>query len=256
MTLLSQRYDPELYALLHVGNAGDLDFYREACAGAEAVLALGCGHGRVLRALAGAGVAVVGLDLDDGLLALAERLRDRLRPAAAGLIELVHGDMRGFDLGRTFDRVILPYGGLYCLTTPDERRRCLAAIRRHLAPGGQVLFDVYYADPVHDDLIGGGVTEDGPTKVATLRWRGRRWDVHERSRWDTAQQRVDVTYEHIPHGGGDPVITGLTHHYLLQRELLPLFANAGLRVDDLHGDFAGGPIVETSELLVGRAQHL
>ncbi|HRI07753.1 MAG TPA: class I SAM-dependent methyltransferase [Nannocystaceae bacterium] len=253
---ISKSYEPELYALLHVGNAGDLDFYREACADAQTVLELGCGHGRVLRALASAGKRIAGLEIDPGLLALGERLCQRLRPAEAASIELHRGDMRDFDLGARFDRIIIPYSGLYCLESADDRRRCLTAIRRHLAPGGAVLFDIYFADPVHDDLVGAGPSEDGPTRMATLRWQGRTWEVFERSRWESAGQRVDIVYEHRPQGGGAPVVTALTHHYLLQGELLPLFANAGLRLDTLHGDFHGGPIDEESELLVGRAEAL
>ena len=63
----------ELYARLHRGNPGDLDFYRRACAGASSVLELGCGHGRVLRAIATPETHLVGVDLDPELLALARR---------------------------------------------------------------------------------------------------------------------------------------------------------------------------------------
>jgi SAM-dependent methyltransferase len=52
-----------LYALVHRGNAGDVDFYVRACAGAARVLELGCGTGRVLRAVAEVAGHVTGLDL-------------------------------------------------------------------------------------------------------------------------------------------------------------------------------------------------
>ncbi|MBK8264091.1 MAG: class I SAM-dependent methyltransferase [Nannocystis sp.] len=247
-------YDPELYALLHVGNAGDLDFYREACSTASSVLELGCGHGRVLRALASEGKRIVGLEIDAGLLGLAERLCSRLRQAEAASISLVRGDMRDFEIEGRFERIIIPYSGLYCLSSSEERRRCLTQIRRHLAPGGEVIFDLYFADPTHDELVGEPVKEDGPTKVATLRWRDQVWEVRERSRWDPTQQRVDVIYEHVPKGGGAPVLTSLCHHYLRTGELLPLFANAGLALEALAGDFVGGPLREESELVVGRAR--
>ena len=44
-------YDAELYELLHSGTPGDLAFYRKWCRGADNVLELGCGYGRVLCAL-------------------------------------------------------------------------------------------------------------------------------------------------------------------------------------------------------------
>ncbi len=50
-------YPPALYAELHVGNPGDLAFYREHCVGASSILELGCGYGRVMTAC---GIATVG----------------------------------------------------------------------------------------------------------------------------------------------------------------------------------------------------
>ena len=41
-------YPAHLYAAVHDGNAGDVEFYRQRCAGAESVLELGCGDARVL----------------------------------------------------------------------------------------------------------------------------------------------------------------------------------------------------------------
>ena len=55
----------ELYALTHRGTAGDVGFYRRACAGASSVLELGCGSGRLLKRLARPGRQLVGLDRVD-----------------------------------------------------------------------------------------------------------------------------------------------------------------------------------------------
>ena len=52
------RFDATLYRQLHVGTPGDVDFYRRQCAGAQGVLELGCGDGRILAPLAAEGIAV------------------------------------------------------------------------------------------------------------------------------------------------------------------------------------------------------
>ena len=67
--MTSTEYDPELYHLLHRGNPGDLRWYRQRCAGAQRILELGCGDGRLLVPLAQDGAQVVGVDASEAMLA-------------------------------------------------------------------------------------------------------------------------------------------------------------------------------------------
>jgi SAM-dependent methyltransferase len=105
------------------------------------VLDLGCGTGRVALALAGAGHAVCGLDLDQALL---DSLEERARAAAPaadaararGELRTVRADARGFDLGERFDLVLAPMQLAQLLDRPG-RAGMLAAVERHLAPGGR-----------------------------------------------------------------------------------------------------------------------
>lgn len=112
----------------------DLDLWRELAAAAGGpVLDLGCGTGRVALALARSGFDVTGLDSDPTLVqALRARARDRqLR------VDAVAGDARSFELGRTFALVISAMQVVQLLGGPEGRGRMLAAVRRHLRPGGQ-----------------------------------------------------------------------------------------------------------------------
>src|SRR2546423_477899 len=68
----------------------------------ESVLEPGCGSGRVLEALARAGVEAVGID---GSAAMVESARRRLEGLRA---EARLGDMRAFDLDRAFDGAVCP----------------------------------------------------------------------------------------------------------------------------------------------------
>jgi ubiquinone/menaquinone biosynthesis C-methylase UbiE len=76
---------------------------------------------------------VVGIDVDEGMLAIARR---RLPD-----IELVHADMREFDLGRTFSCVTCLFGGIGYL--PDERalRAAIGCMARHVSPGGVLIVE-------------------------------------------------------------------------------------------------------------------
>ena len=58
-------------------------------------------------------------------------------------VEWVQGDMREFDLGRTFDLVFIAANSLLHLHEADDLVDCFRSVRRHLAPGARLIFDVF-----------------------------------------------------------------------------------------------------------------
>jgi SAM-dependent methyltransferase len=121
----------------------DVAWWLEAAGGATrsdhagaAVLELACGTGRLTHALAGAGLAVVGLDNDQVMLAAAAHRPRRTWPI------FVAGDMRRFALHHRFALVFVGYNSLQLLTTPSEMTACLRLAREHLVPGGRVGVEV------------------------------------------------------------------------------------------------------------------
>jgi len=107
---------------------GETDFvmtYRPA-----SVLDAGCGTGRVAIELARRGVEVVGVDLDDGLLAAARTKAPDLAWHLA--------DLASVQLGRTFDVVVLA-GNVMIFVAPGTEAAVIANMRAHLAPGGRIV---------------------------------------------------------------------------------------------------------------------
>jgi SAM-dependent methyltransferase len=94
------------------------------------VLDAGCGTGRVAIELARRGVEVVGVDRDAEMLATARR-------QAPGL-EWHQADLAGFDLGRTFDVVVLA-GNVLLFVAPGTEGQVVARCAAHLAPGGRLV---------------------------------------------------------------------------------------------------------------------
>ena len=222
-------YPADLYASLHGGTQGDEDFYRAVCAGADRVLELGCGSGRVLAVLADRVRELCGVDSSEEALALA---RTRL-PAS---VALHRADMETFDVGGGFDRVLIPFNAIYCLPDLASVRRTFVQAERALAPGGLLVFDGYAGDSIHeDDSFEEGVDEEG--EIATVDARGKRWRVFERSEYERGSQRFTVHYRYVAEDDGEEILATIRHRYLRLQEALEALESAGLEPLAAHGDF-------------------
>lgn len=129
---------------LRPGDEYDLTYERRAAAGenvhgeadcitatgVRSLLDAGCGTGRIGRELARRGLDVVGVDLDEEMLATARR------KAPSGDWRL--GDLATIDLGRTFEAVLLA-GNVMIFLTPGSEGAVLENLSRHLAPGGLLI---------------------------------------------------------------------------------------------------------------------
>jgi len=240
-------YDPELYHLLHRGNPGDVDWYQQRCQGARRILELGCGDGRVLLSLARAGVDVVGIDSSQAMLA---RCAERFHRAGQRA-ELVCGDMTLFALPWRFDRILIPFNSLYCLTTDEAQLTCLRSARAHLAPGGQLLFDVYAADPVAPNEQPTACVEEH--LIAQFHDGQRHIEVYETSSEDLTAQQINATYSYHStwdDGRQNADRWSILQRYLFPTQLLALLARADLALEGFYGDFDQSPFTPTSMHMV------
>lgn len=137
----------ELYDLEHDEITEDLAFYRDWVrrSGATAVLDLGCGSGRLFRALLDGGAQrIVGIDGSPALLERAERRvgeDERLAQArAAGRIELAAGDVRHVRRRDRFGLVVLA-GVIAHLGGPEDTVEALGAVASVLEPDGRAIVD-------------------------------------------------------------------------------------------------------------------
>jgi SAM-dependent methyltransferase len=98
--------------------------------GPATVLDAGCGTGRVAIELVRRGLDVVGVDVDASMLTTAR--------SRAPELEWVEADLTTFDLGRTFDVVVL--AGNVPLFTPAGTQALLAErCAAHVAEGGHLI---------------------------------------------------------------------------------------------------------------------
>jgi SAM-dependent methyltransferase len=101
---------------------------------ARSLLDVGCGTGRHLEEFGRWYPDRAGVDASPAMLQVARR---RLGPD----VPLTVGDMRSFDLARTFDVIVCLFSAIGYLTTRTDRDRALRNFARHLNPGGVVLVE-------------------------------------------------------------------------------------------------------------------
>ena len=119
--------------------AAEISHVAERIRPTNAVLELGCGYGRVLRALAGRAAEVVGIDTSAASLELA-------REHLAGVANCRLHEMDATHLefaDRTFDVTICIQNGISAFHV--DQRRLLTEALRVTRPGGRVLFSTYAA---------------------------------------------------------------------------------------------------------------
>ena len=121
----------------------DLPFYRRHLPATPCtILELGCGTGRVSRALAADGHRLTGIDLSFPMLAAA----GLAAPAPAPAPHYACMDMTALTFRTTFAAVIAPYNTLNLLSDPESLRSCLSQAHHLLAENGILLLQLYIPD--------------------------------------------------------------------------------------------------------------
>lgn len=211
------------------------------------VLELGCGTGRVLIPCARSGARMTGLDSSPAMLDVLERklaaepreVQDRVTVRTAGLTD--------FNLDESFSLVTIPFRPFQHLVTVEDQMNCLTCVRKHLAPGGRFIFDIF--NPSVITLASSEtsyrkegqkfVLPDGRQVVSTDRFASR----------DLFRQvnDIELIYEVMhPDGRAERVVHAFPMRYLFRYEVEHLLARCGLEVEAVYGDFAKTPFGETA----------
>jgi len=211
----SQRYDEWA-----AGMTADVAFYVELAREADGPLVeLAVGNGRVAVPVAeSTGRPVIGVDTSPSMLAQA-----RERAAAAGVqLDLRLGDMRDLALEEPAALVYCPFRALLHLPTWADRRRTFERVAASLRPGGRFAWNAF----AFDHRIAAGL--DGARQEEP---------VPHTIRYAVGDNRIDIVLD----GGGTSSLWWATRN-----EWLGLLDVAGLRLESLHGGFAGEPFDDES----------
>jgi SAM-dependent methyltransferase len=249
--ILSAKYYDEAYAADE--KLADLPFYLDLAENARGpVLELGCGTGRILLAIARAGVAIDGVDNSGPML---DRLRRKLELEAAPdreRVSVFEDDMRRFRSQRKYALVILPFRPLQHMYTVEDQLAALRTAAFHLGDGGRVAFDVYF--PKFEKLNSGVGQE-----ILEMEWRPqadqekliRRY--YRKEGHDKIHQNVRLTFI-FRTWRGDKLLAEETEQlkmsYYTYPHLRALFMLAGLEVAEEYGSFSKAPLDNNAEEMI------
>lgn len=240
-----------LYDLMFPGGGPAVDFYRVAANRQlsstpsdtipdGSVLELGCGTGDKLIPIASDGHPCVGLDLSSEMLDEAQRKAGERGVA----VDWIQGDMTSFDLGRTFDFVFIATNSLLHLHKAEDLVRCFRSIRKHMAAGARLVFDVFnpsvriLAQADGERRIRDSLSFTDPERGGV--------NVAVAESYDAAAQVTRGTWHFSTDSEPDFVVAQLDVRSIFPQELPLLLSLGGLRLVERFGDWSGGTFARDS----------
>jgi SAM-dependent methyltransferase len=182
------------------------------------VLELGVGTGRIAVPVAASGAQVTGVDISAGMLEVA-----RERAELAGVeIDLRQGDMRDPPVDGTWPIVLIPFRSLLHMETDADRRAALRAVKKHLAPDGYFVFDVF--TPSREDI-----------EETHGKWLEREPGIWERADWHEGTRTLILRVR------GQEGESEMSLAWLSVREWKELLRDEGFVVEKVYGWFDRQP---------------
>lgn len=188
-----------------------------------------CGTGRLLLELAAAGIEAHGLDYSAAMLDEARKKAD-----ARGLkVQLHQGDMRDFDLGRTFSTLLVAFNSIGHLYTIEDMQRHLNAVKKHMGARSKYLIE--YFVPRFDLIL-----ENRRTLVTHYLDPddGQKVFVWQQSHYDSATQ-IKHNHWYYEKGGKVERAEVFPIRMYFPQELDALLTLNGLRIVEKLGDYDG-----------------
>jgi SAM-dependent methyltransferase len=222
----------------------DVDFFVEAAVSSGgSVLEVGCGTGRILIPTARAGVTITGFDLSVHMLDVCRQKLAQEPVAVRERVNLVQGDMRSFDLGRTYRLITLPFRPFQHLVTVEDQLSCLQTLHSHLEPGGRLVLDLFNPSltSLTQDNVGEELEGEEPFATPDGRHVVRKHKIISRDYFQQVQQVELIYYVTYPDGREERLVQAFPMRYLYRYEAEHLLVRAGFTVEHLYADYDKNP---------------
>lgn len=221
----------------------DKSFWIEmAKAYGDPILELGCGTGRVSVPLAKEGFSVTGIDISESMLKRARK--------NSSTVEWIQGDVRSFDLEKTFPLIIYPYESIHQMLNFGDLEAMLCQVRSHLTKGGK--FIATFLNPSNEFLLdlllfGGKRVLDGIYPSPD----GKGNIVSTMTQEYDSQEHL-LTYNFFFNVPGEPeeIVEKLPVRLYFPREMEALLKYNGFAIEHWFGDYDRSPYNAESPYMI------
>ena len=216
----------------------DEDFYLSLPRnGNVSILDLGCGTGRLACAYASEGHDVLGADPAAAML-------DTARAREWGdQVEWVHSNAQSFRSERRFDLIVMTGHAFQFLHTDQDIEAGLSTMKRHLAPGGRVVFETrnplarVWSNWTAENLVTIAIESEDKVDV---------WATVDEVDGDYVRFKMNYLIERTQ----EKLVSNNTLRFLGRAALEAHLGRAGLQLEQLLGDWNSEPFSPSSPEMI------
>lgn len=247
---IARYYDAE-----HHDKDEDLPLYSDVVEEyGDPVLIVGAGTGRVALALAKAGHAVHGIEMERAMLERARRKLDAQSADVHSRVTLHAGDALTLPLEVQANVTIIPYNTFMHFSQQADQLRLLGRIRTWTAPDGVLIIDLPNAGEAFAGMDTGAVTLERSFLEPES---GHMVMQHSVSELDRVEQVMSVTwiYDEIDADGVvRRTLAPVTNRYYFAAEVQLLLRASGFDTVEFYGDFDFSPFVDGAPRMIVMAK--
>jgi SAM-dependent methyltransferase len=108
------------------------------------ILELACGTGRLANSLVREGADYTGLELSQDFADLAKKKLNQYGNTPT----IVTGDMRNFQLNKTFDLIFIGFNSFLHLLTDEDAASFFTCVKKHMHENSRFLIDIFIPNPL------------------------------------------------------------------------------------------------------------
>ncbi len=234
--------NPILYDAIHRQYSADIDFmsyWAKRISGT--VLELAAGTGRLGLPLVEVGLDYTGLELSPEFVKTGN---ENLSSFPNG--NIIHGDMRSFNLERQFQFVFIGFNSFLHNYTDDDAISCLKSVRQHLKTDGRFLVSVFIPDP---SFLYRETDKLYPV-LEEFEYSGHICSIKETNRYDEETEINHLTWYLFRDEKQDPNPYHFDLRMFYPDTMDRLISDAGLTIYDKFGDYENNPLSEESNLQI------
>lgn len=237
-----------LYETAFKNRREDVDCYLRLAKGIRGpILEYGAGAGRVTLPLAREGHEIWGVDASAPML---RRLRAHLAKAPSDVrarVSCIRGDMRHYETSQRFKLILATFNVVAHLATYKDFGLFLKKARKHLAPGGRLVFDV----PIpHADEVEADPEELFPAPRFKHPDTGEWIRQTERFAYDPATQMLLVESQFRAEGRRDTLTVPLVLRQWFPKEVEAILGYEGFSRVETLADYSENPGMLARDTLV------